>query len=67
MNKTPLNILLADDDPDDCSLFKEALHDLSVNADLTTVHDGVQLMNFLASAGPGNVFIEPQLVANVWL
>lgn len=61
MNTTPFNILLADDDPDDCSLFKEALDDLAVNADLTTVNDGVQLMDFLASSAgelPAILFLD---------
>lgn len=39
-----LNILLADDDLDDCLLFKEALEELPVAAHLTLVHDGEQLM-----------------------
>ncbi len=42
-----LNILLADDDKDDCLLFKEALEALPVAAKLTTVHDGEQLMQRL--------------------
>jgi len=49
MNTTPFNLLLADDDPDDCNFFKEALDDLSITANLSTVNDGVQLMSFLAS------------------
>jgi|ERR1035437_7608602 CheY-like chemotaxis protein len=43
-----LNILLADDDMDDCSFFKEALDELLLPTHLTTVHDGEQLMNYLA-------------------
>lgn len=43
-----LNILLADDDLDDCNLFKHALEELSLSAQLTTVHDGEQLMNYLS-------------------
>ena len=49
MNKIPLNLLLADDDLDDCSFFKEALEDLPIDANLTTVNDGVQLINFLSA------------------
>lgn len=41
------NLLLADDDIDDCAIFREALDDLSAAAKLTTVHDGVQLMDKL--------------------
>lgn len=43
------NLLLADDDLDDCFFFKEALDDLSLNATLTTVNDGVQLMDVLSA------------------
>ena len=46
MNPKQLNILLADDDPDDCYLFKEAL-EVAVSANFTAVHDGEQLMQVL--------------------
>ncbi len=42
-----LNLLLADDDTDDCLFFTEALEELQVSAKLTTVHDGEQLMQLL--------------------
>lgn len=42
-----LNILLADDDTDDCLFFKKALEELSVNSELNIVNDGEQLMNYL--------------------
>ena len=48
MVTSPLNILLADDDKDDCLIFKEALEELPLSAQLTTVHDGEQLMQLLA-------------------
>ena len=41
------NIFLADDDTDDCTFFKEALEDLGVEAQLTIVNNGVELMNTL--------------------
>ena len=47
MNITNLDILLADDDMDDCLFFKHALEDLSLAAQLTTVHDGEELMHYL--------------------
>jgi CheY-like chemotaxis protein len=47
MNLKHLNILLADDDTDDCIFFKEALEELIISTDLTTVHDGEQLMELL--------------------
>jgi len=43
-----LNILLADDDTDDCIFFKEALGVLPFYTNLTTVHDGEQVMQVLA-------------------
>ena len=42
-----LNILLADDDTDDCLFFEEALAELPVSTKLTTVHDGEKLMQLL--------------------
>jgi len=50
MNKQIYNLLLADDDEDDCTFFKEALDDLSLAVTLVTVNDGVELMNHLAVA-----------------
>jgi len=48
MMPTPVILLLADDDKDDCLFFKDALEELPITADLTTVHDGEQLMELLA-------------------
>jgi CheY-like chemotaxis protein len=42
-----LNIFLAEDDKEDCQLFKEALEELPVSAQLTTFHNGEQLMKCL--------------------
>ena len=47
MNLNLLNIILADDDIDDCQFFKDALEALPQTPQLKTVHDGVQLMNYL--------------------
>jgi CheY-like chemotaxis protein len=44
-----LDILLADDDIDDCIFFKEALGELVISTSLTTVHDGEQLMKLLTN------------------
>jgi CheY-like chemotaxis protein len=41
------NLLLVDDDKDDCLFFKEALESLPVTASLITVNDGEQLMEML--------------------
>lgn len=47
MNSNQLNILLADDDTDDCLFFKQALEKLPLYTHLNTVHDGEQLMKLL--------------------
>ena len=49
MNLKQLNILLADDDIDDCIFFKEALVELLLSTHLTTVNDGEQLMQLLTN------------------
>ena len=43
------NILLADDDEDDCLFFKEALTDLFIPASVNMVSNGVELMRYLES------------------
>ena len=45
----PLNILLADDDTDDCIFFKEAVEELPVVTTLTIVNEGEQLMQLLTN------------------
>jgi CheY-like chemotaxis protein len=47
MDLEPLNILLADDDTDDCSFFEKALWDIPIATKLTIVRDGEQLMDYL--------------------
>ncbi len=47
MNLRPLNVLLADDDTDDCLFFKQILEELPLSTHLTTLHDGNQLMDYL--------------------
>ena len=49
MTSAPLNLLLADDDTDDCVFFKEALEELPISTKLTIVNDGVQLMQLLSA------------------
>lgn len=56
-----LNIILADDDNDDCLLFREAIEELSVPVDLSIVHDGVELMKNLvdnSTALPDVLFLD---------
>ena len=45
--QAPINILLADDDTDDCYFLKEAVIEFSLPTHLTAVHDGEQLMEQL--------------------
>jgi len=47
MPTSQYNLLLADDDMDDCIFFKEALEELPLTTTLLTVNDGVQLMELL--------------------
>ena len=49
MNFKQLNVLLADDDADDCIFFKAALDELLIPTHLTVVHDGEQLMQLLTN------------------
>ncbi len=42
-----MNILLADDDEDDCLFFENALAGSLISTNLTTVSDGEQLMHML--------------------
>lgn len=44
-----LNILLADDDIDDCHFFKAALDELLLSTHYTAVHDGEKLMKLLTN------------------
>ncbi len=46
-DNAPLNILLADDDPDDCFLFEKALKEIPIATHLTTVSNGEELMDYL--------------------
>ncbi|AXB58723.1 response regulator [Flavobacterium fluviale] len=61
MNTKHYNLLLADDDEDDCDFFKEALDEISIETSLNMVHDGVQLMDYLKaneSKLPDVVFLD---------
>ncbi len=49
MDVKQLNILLADDDTDDCNFFKEALELLPISTKLKTVPDGDKLFDYLAA------------------
>ncbi len=61
MENDALNILLADDDEDDRVFFKEAFQEIRVKTRVSTVNDGLQLMNYLnnpASILPNVVFLD---------
>lgn len=48
MDIKKINIVLADDDEDDCMFFKNALEAISLSTHLTIVNDGEKLMRYLA-------------------
>jgi CheY-like chemotaxis protein len=58
MKVKQLNILLADDDKDDCDFFIDALEALPVSTTITTVHDGEELMKLLTN----NALILPHVL-----
>jgi CheY-like chemotaxis protein len=61
MKTKHFNILLADDDIDDCSFFKEALEKLSLNSTFNVVNDGEKLMIYLrglTTALPDVLFLD---------
>jgi two-component system response regulator len=50
-NPKPVTILMADDDPDDRQLTKEAFEESCIFNDLRFVQDGVELMDYLKRRG----------------
>ncbi len=48
MNKKQMNILLADDDTDDCFFFEKALSEIPISTQLTMVNNGERLMDYLS-------------------
>lgn len=47
MNKTPLHIVLADDDEDDRMLFSEAIDEINIRTKLSLFNHGQELMDYL--------------------
>lgn len=48
----PVHILIADDDPDDCMLTREAFAECKVSNPLHFVHNGEELLNYLKHRPP---------------
>ena len=46
------NIILADDDTDDCELFQDAVKELSIQTKLSILENGVELMAILKETVP---------------
>lgn len=47
MEPKPLNLLLADDDIDDCDFFRDAIDEMELSVHFNTVGNGVELMKYL--------------------
>jgi len=47
---SPLRVVLADDDNDDCFFFEEVIEEIPFIIDLAIVHDGVELMDLISNA-----------------
>jgi CheY-like chemotaxis protein len=58
MKYKQLNILLADDDKDDCIFFKQALEEIASHTNLITVNDGDELIASLL----GNIDHLPHII-----
>lgn len=54
---TPITILMADDDPDDCLMAKEALEESRLANDVHFVADGEELLEYLRHSGK---YAEPE-------
>ena len=50
-NGKPITILMADDDPEDCQLTREALEEARLANDMRFVEDGEELMDYLYRRG----------------
>lgn len=51
-DKTSVHILVADDDPDDCLLTREAFRESRLANEVHFVHNGEELLNYLRGAPP---------------
>ncbi len=58
-------ILLADDDPDDCLLFSDAMEEVGLAHQIKTVHDGEALLDYLGACNryeEGRSYPRPDLI-----
>jgi CheY-like chemotaxis protein len=54
-----LNILLADDDPDDSMLFLQAVEELAIPGKVSVMDDGMKLVNHIShSSNPDIIFLD---------
>lgn len=61
MNIIPIKLVLADDDEDDCLLFKEALTEIPILTNLSIVNDGeklIQLLKVITDQIPAVLFLD---------
>jgi len=59
INERALNIVIADDDPDDQRLMQTAIAELNINHNTTFVYNGQQLLQYLLKKGPYKNSSEP--------
>ena len=59
-NLNPISILMADDDPDDQLMAKEAFEENRMANDLNFVQDGEELMDYLQHRGKYNAQNAPK-------
>src|SRR5436305_14914885 len=50
-HRTPVTILMADDDEEDCELTRDALQDARLANEMRFVYDGQELLDYLRRAG----------------
>lgn len=64
-DRQPITILIADDDPDDCLMMRDAFLECRLSNPLQFVHDGEELMDYLHRRGQftdGLLFPTPGLI-----
>jgi CheY-like chemotaxis protein len=58
LHKLPNHIILADDDEDDREIFRMALQELKIPADVVFAENGEQLIEHLKTFTPGVIFLD---------